>query len=118
MRAKLRNRVVIVAALLSFAVAGLAVAANPDRELHQFGFLQSKNLVARTLEVSGRTYQTSPRTRFYDLKGARIQLEDLVPKRPTGLFSAEDATVVEFEAIRRRNEWVLRRLKVVRDMPD
>ena len=80
--------------------------------------LEATNPRVGTLELDGVVYHTSPRTKYFNLKGKATRLRDLVPHKPRGLYTNADVTTVKFVARRVRGKWRLDRLRVVAQRPD
>ena len=114
----IRTRAALLATLLGLAASGLAPPASAAEEMHRFAFLEATDLLAGTLHLDGEVYHATARSKFFDLAGRAVKLQDLEPVRHEGLFTDEQATVVEFEARLVRGEWQVRRLRVVPRMPE
>jgi hypothetical protein len=109
------------ALLFSLCLAALVLpaAAGAYEEVLVRGFLEATDVKASTVTVLGVVYEVSSSTRMSNLAGESVRLEDLVPfDIHAGLFTEDQATVVEIEARQIRDRWVLTSLKQIRKLPE
>lgn len=111
-------------ALVSFLVLAMLMVTTGTRStawasepVLSFGRVIEKNVSAGTILVYDRVYHIDARTKIWDVRGHRIELEAL----PTVIdldAGQQQPGAVKIEAVERNGRWEVTRIQAVRATPE